>query len=88
MEKDLTNSEQVILNLLVEGLPPKEIASRLNLSVRTVSFHRGNIYRKLGVHNIQELLAKYNSAGRHYTEAASSARPEAALSVNKKKQKA
>jgi DNA-binding CsgD family transcriptional regulator len=87
MEKDLTNSEQIIFNLLVKGLPPKEIAGRLNLSVRTVSFHRSNIYKKLGVHNIQELLAKYNSTGRQYKEVASSVEPEAALSVNKKNKK-
>ncbi|MDR2595815.1 MAG: helix-turn-helix transcriptional regulator [Treponema sp.] len=87
MEKDLTNSEQIIFNLLVEGLPPKEIASRLNLSARTVSFHRSNIYKKLVVHNIQELLAKYNSAGRQYKEAASPVEPGAALSVNKKNKK-
>jgi DNA-binding CsgD family transcriptional regulator len=87
MQEELTNSEQIIFNLLVEGLHPKGIASRLNLSVRTVSFHRSNIYRKLGVRNIQELLSKYNSAGRQYTEAASPTEPEAVLSANKKNKK-
>lgn len=69
MQKELTSREQVILDLLVEGLPPKEIAHKLSVSNRTVSFHRSNIYKKLGVHNIHELLAKRNSAG-EYTETA------------------
>jgi len=61
MKKELTSREQVIFNLLVEGISPKDIAYKLNISERTIAFHRSNIYVKLGVHSIQELVAKYDS---------------------------
>jgi DNA-binding CsgD family transcriptional regulator len=86
MQKDLTLREQTIFNLLIEGLSPKEVAHNLNISERTVSFHRSNIYSKLDVHSVQELLVKYHSAGQ-LTRTASPAEPEAALSVNIKNKK-
>jgi DNA-binding CsgD family transcriptional regulator len=58
MQENLTHREKELLNLLLEGVSPKEIAYRLNISNHTVDFHRGNLYRKLGVMNIQELFAK------------------------------
>jgi len=86
MRKELTSREQEILDLFVEGISPKEIAYKLNVSDRTISFHRNNIYKKLEVHSIQELLVKYNSAGQH-TGAVSHAEPEATLSVKIKNKK-
>jgi DNA-binding CsgD family transcriptional regulator len=58
MQEQLTQREQELLNLLLEGVSPKEIAYRLNISTHTVDFHRNNLYRKLGVMSIQELFAK------------------------------
>jgi DNA-binding CsgD family transcriptional regulator len=81
MRKELTSQEQKVFNLLVEGISPKDIAYKLNISNRTLDFHRNNIYKKLDIHSVQELLAKHKSAGDN-TETASSAEPEAALSVN------
>lgn len=43
----LTQREKEVLDLLGAGLSSKEIASRLDLSVRTVETHRLNIKRKL-----------------------------------------
>ncbi|MCL2658570.1 MAG: response regulator transcription factor [Betaproteobacteria bacterium] len=43
----LTQREKEILALIAEGLSSKEIASRLDLSVRTVETHRLNMKRKL-----------------------------------------
>ena len=47
----LTPNENVVLNLVRQGRQSKEIAEILNLSYATVSFHRHNIRRKLGIHN-------------------------------------
>ena len=45
----LSPREMEVLQLLVEGLSNKEIAHLLSISPRTVNFHLGNIYSKLGV---------------------------------------
>jgi DNA-binding NarL/FixJ family response regulator len=45
--KDLTLREIEIIKLIKEGLASKEIADRLNISVRTVEVHRYNILKKL-----------------------------------------
>jgi DNA-binding NarL/FixJ family response regulator len=46
----LTMREKKVLELMVEGLISKEIASRLDLSYHTVDTHVRNIYTKLHVH--------------------------------------
>lgn len=48
---NITDRERQVLELLARGLLATSIASRLNLSPRTVHKHLGNIYRKLGVHD-------------------------------------
>ena len=50
-EFNITERERQVLELLARGLLATSIASRLNLSPRTVHKHLGNIYRKLGVHD-------------------------------------
>lgn len=47
--KLLSERETSVLQLVAEGLKDKEIAEQLNISARTVSFHLGHIYAKLGV---------------------------------------
>jgi len=51
----LSSREREILQLIAEGRSSKEIAAILNVAVKTVSFHRENIKRKLGVRSIAEL---------------------------------
>jgi len=51
----LTVREREILQLIAEGRPAKEIAHVLNISVKTVAFHRENIKRKLGLRTTAEL---------------------------------
>lgn len=53
---ELTHREQEVLNLILEGLQNKEIASRMNLSVGTVRNHVSRIFDALGVHNRTALV--------------------------------
>ncbi|MDR2543510.1 MAG: helix-turn-helix transcriptional regulator, partial [Treponema sp.] len=69
---DLTPREREIFDMLLEGIVPKEIAYKLSISYNTVHFHIKSFYRKLGVHSIQELFAKYSVIN----EVASSAQTE------------
>jgi len=64
MLENLSVREREIFNLLLEGISPKEIANKLNVSYSTVDFHRSKLYGKLGVHSIQELFAKYSTNGK------------------------
>ncbi len=49
MPHSLSEREMQVLREAARGLPNKDIARRLNLSVRTVHTHLGNIFTKLGV---------------------------------------
>jgi DNA-binding NarL/FixJ family response regulator len=59
----LTNSEIEIVRLIADGLTTKEIAIRKFISFHTVISHRKNIFRKLGVTNISELIMYSIKAG-------------------------
>lgn len=50
--------EREVLQLLSEGKTTKEIAGKLNVSVKTVETHRQQIMEKLDLHNIAQ-LTKY-----------------------------
>jgi len=53
---DLTKREIEVLRLITEALSNKEIAKTLFISAQTVSIHRKNIMRKLGVSNAAGIL--------------------------------
>jgi two-component system, NarL family, nitrate/nitrite response regulator NarL len=52
---DLTNREREVLILIADGLSNKEIASRLEVGVRTIETHRERIMRKLNIHSVAGL---------------------------------
>lgn len=52
----LSDREREILVLLAEGQSLKDIASELNLSVKTVDAHKCNLMRKLDLHDRSELI--------------------------------
>ncbi|HZQ24196.1 MAG TPA: response regulator transcription factor [Terriglobales bacterium] len=52
----LTSREREIIQLLAEGKSTKEVASILDLSVKTAETHRSNIMRKLGIHSVSGLV--------------------------------
>ena len=52
----LTGRQHQILNLVLIGHTNREIATLLQISVRTVEVHRLNLMRKLNVRNVAQLL--------------------------------
>lgn len=52
----LSKKEKEILGHLVAGMSSREIAEKLQLSVRTVDNHRANMMRRLQVRNAAELV--------------------------------
>jgi DNA-binding NarL/FixJ family response regulator len=54
----LSAREREVLQLLAEGWSTKEIASRLDVSIKTVETHRKQIMDKLDIHSVAE-LTKY-----------------------------
>jgi DNA-binding NarL/FixJ family response regulator len=59
----LTASEIEIVRLISSGLSTKEIAAKKHLSFHTVTTHRKNIFRKLGVSSSQEMMLLAIKAG-------------------------
>lgn len=59
----LTPKEIEIIELVSRGLHNKEIASALDLKVRTVEFHVSNILSKLGVSKRFEAVLKWANDG-------------------------
>lgn len=52
----LTAREREVFHLVVEGLTTKEIARRLDISVKTAENHRARVIAKVGVRNTAELV--------------------------------
>ena len=53
----LTSRQREVLQLLAEGRTPKEIAAVLNVSYRTVEFHKYRIMETLGLRTVAALAA-------------------------------
>ncbi|MCD6216625.1 response regulator transcription factor [bacterium] len=51
----LSNREREVLQLLAEGNSTKEIASTMNVSVKTIESHRKNIMDKIDLRSVAEL---------------------------------
>ena len=54
---NFTQREKDVLKLLCNGFSAKEIASKLNISPRTVEVHKSNLFTKTGVKNTGNLIA-------------------------------
>ena len=55
----LSEREREVLGLIVEGLTNKEMGRVLNLSPRTVETHRANLFAKLEVTSLAQLIRHY-----------------------------
>jgi DNA-binding NarL/FixJ family response regulator len=62
-EYGLSKREKEILQLLVEGLSYKQIASQCFVTLDTISTHIKRIYNKLNIHSRSELSARF---GNHF----------------------
>jgi DNA-binding NarL/FixJ family response regulator len=51
----LTPREREVIQLVAEGKSTKEVATALNLSVKTAETHRTNLMRKLDLHSVADL---------------------------------
>ena len=52
----LTRRQREVLQLIAEGLSTKDIAYRLNLSVKTVETHRTELMERLDIHSVAGLV--------------------------------
>lgn len=59
----LTPREKEVLHLAVEGSTAAQIGRRLSISPRTVEVHRGNLMRKLGLRDIEQLITFARARG-------------------------
>jgi len=58
---NLTKREHEILELLIQGLSYKEIASKCFISPETMNSHIKNIYQKLNVHSRAQINARFGN---------------------------
>ena len=54
---DLTLRQKEVLQLLAEGYSMKQVAYKLNITPRTVAFHKYAMMDELGMHSSAELIA-------------------------------
>ena len=59
----LTERELEVLKLAPDGMRNKEIASQLSIAERTVKFHLGTVFQKLGVSNRTEATREASRRG-------------------------
>lgn len=52
----LTNRQREILQLVAEGKSTKEIATRLDVSIKTVETHRARLMQRLDIHDVAGLV--------------------------------
>ncbi len=52
----LTTRQIEVLRMVAEGHRTREIASRLKLSAKTVESHRGEVMKRLGIHDVVGLV--------------------------------
>lgn len=52
----LTDDERQIMDMIVDGVPNKQVALSMNMGLRTVETRRRSIFRKLGVDSLAALV--------------------------------
>jgi DNA-binding NarL/FixJ family response regulator len=52
----LTPREREIIQMIAEGLSSKQVALKLNISLKTVETHRTSLMRKIGAHTVADVV--------------------------------
>jgi ATP/maltotriose-dependent transcriptional regulator MalT len=60
--RDLTPQEHAVAVLVAKGLTNRQVAAELIVSAKTVEYHLGKVYAKLGVRSRTELAATFRPA--------------------------
>ncbi|OCQ54293.1 Response regulator protein TodT [Photorhabdus australis subsp. thailandensis] len=55
----LSDRESEVMKIILEGKTSKQIAQQLALSPRTIEVHRANIFHKLDIHSLPQLVKEY-----------------------------
>jgi FixJ family two-component response regulator len=55
---ELSERQREVLQRVLDGKPSRQIAEELDISVKTVEFHRARIMQKLGVKTAAELFRR------------------------------
>jgi DNA-binding NarL/FixJ family response regulator len=72
---ELTERESQVVQLIAEGFSNREIAGKLQISVKTVAKHRQSVMNKLNIHEVAS-LTRYVVSKRVLEPPASDSRPE------------
>jgi DNA-binding NarL/FixJ family response regulator len=59
----LTPQETAVARLVVSGMTNRQVAGELMLSTKTVEYHLGNVYLKLGMRSRADLRARAAELG-------------------------
>jgi DNA-binding NarL/FixJ family response regulator len=62
-ENNLSERERQVLELLVSGIPPKDIGGTLQISIDTTRNHIKKIYKKLNVNSKVEMMRRASDLG-------------------------
>jgi LuxR family maltose regulon positive regulatory protein len=62
-EISLTKAEKKVMTSLCQGLNSEEICDQLHITYSGLKYHKRNIYRKMGVHTIQEAISMAKTMG-------------------------
>lgn len=54
--RQLTPREKEVMDLIIEGLPTKRIAARLNISISTAESHRSRVMKKMEAESVTHLV--------------------------------
>ena len=62
-QHDLTLRQKEVLQLLAEGYSMKQVAYKLDITPRTVAFHKYAMMDELGINSNAELISYYMKSG-------------------------